>query len=137
GDGRLDIAVTSRFAGDVRVLLNRGAVAEVARLRAATPQSLATSATPFASGLRFRAGTGLYYLDDLTGTPQVRSGEATTALIAGNFDADPAVELVVLNSGSNSVAVLQGGPGGFLNPQAAQTFATGPRPAAAVAGRID
>jgi hypothetical protein len=119
GDGRLDIAVTSQFAGDVRVLLN-------------------LPPAPFASGLRFRAGTGLYYLDDLTGTPQVRSGEATTALVAGNFDADPGVELVALNSGSDSFSVLQGnGSGGLLNPQAAQTFATGPRPAAAVAGRFN
>jgi hypothetical protein len=119
GDGRRDIAVTSQFTGDVRVLLN-------------------LSPAPFSSGLRFRAGTGLYYLDDLAGTPQVRSGEATTALVAGNFDADPAVELVALNSGSNSFSVLHGnGSGGFLNPQAAQTFATGLRPAAVVAGRFN
>ncbi|HJZ94453.1 MAG TPA: VCBS repeat-containing protein, partial [Gemmataceae bacterium] len=119
GDGRLDIEVTSQFAGDVRVLLN-------------------LAPAPFGSGLRFRAGTGLYYLDDLTGTPQVRSAEATTALVAGNFDTDPGLELVALNSGSNSFSVLQGnGSGGFLNPQAAQTFATGPRPAAVVAGRFN
>src|SRR5262249_32885965 len=119
GDGRLDITVTSQFAGDVRVLLN-------------------LPPAPFSSELRFRAGTGLYYLDDLAGTPQVHSGEATTALVAGNFDADPAVELAVLNSGSNSFSVLQGnGPGSFLNPQAARTFATGLRPAAVVAGRFN
>jgi hypothetical protein len=119
GDGRLDITVSSQFAGDVRVLLN-------------------LPPAPFSSELRFRAGTGLYYLDDLTGTPQVRSGEATTGLVAGNFDADPAAELVVLNSGSNSFSVLHGdGFGGFLNPLAAQTFATGLRPAAIVAGRFD
>jgi hypothetical protein len=119
GDGRLDIAVTSQFAGDVRVLLN-------------------LPPAPFSSALRFRAGTGLYYLDAVTGTPQVRSGEATTALVAGNFDANPAVELVALNSGSDSFSVLHGnGSGGFLNPQTAQTFAAGLSPAAAVAGRFN
>src|SRR5262249_26296003 len=116
GDGRLDIVVTSEFAGDVHVLLN-------------------LPSAPFASGLRFRASTGLYYMDDITGTPQVRSGEATTALVAGTFDADPDPELVVLNSGSNSFSVLHGdGSGGFLNPQEAQTFATGIRPTAVIAG---
>ncbi len=123
GDGLRDIVVTNRFSGDVSILLN-------------------DRIDPFSSGLRFRAGTGLYYLDEQSvaqsGAPVVRAGEATAGLVAGNFDADSFMELVAVNSGSNTFAVLEGnGAGGFLNPLPAQTFATGLRPTVAVAGRFN
>ena len=122
GDHRLDIVVTNQFSGDVSVLLN-------------DPRN------PFASALRFRAGTGLYGLDqrDLTsdGTLAVRSREGTTSIAAGPFEADHAIDLVVTNSDSNSFSVLRGtGTGGFLNPDSSPTFATGTRPTGVVAGRF-
>ena len=122
GDHRLDIVVTNQVSGDVSVLLN-------------DPRN------PFASALRFRAGTGLYGLDqrDLTsdGTLAVRSREGTTSIAAGPFEADHAIDLVVTNSDSNSFSVLRGtGTGGFLNPDSSPTFATGTRPTGVVAGRF-
>src|SRR5207245_9641364 len=67
GDGRLDIVVTNRYSGDISVLSN-------------DPQA------PFASELRFRAGTGLYSLRQSTGTLAVSSRLAPAGLVEGRFD---------------------------------------------------
>ncbi len=114
GDGRPDIEVTNQFSGDVSVLLN-------------------DPGKPFCSELRFRAGTGLYWLDQRDGSLVMRSFEGSAGAVAGKFDGNT-TDLVIANSGANSFSLLQGtGPGGFLNPQAAQTFATGVRPTGIVA----
>ncbi|MCI0455404.1 MAG: VCBS repeat-containing protein [Gemmataceae bacterium] len=119
GDQRLDIVVTSQFSGDVTVVRN-------------------DSAAPFAARLKFRAGTGLYYTDDRSRAGAVRSGEGTTALAVGPFDADSFPDLVVTNSGTNTFALLRGtGTGGLLNPETGPTFATGLHPTAVVVGRFD
>jgi hypothetical protein len=119
GDQRPDIVVTNQFSGDISVIRN-------------------DPLHPFSSAQRFRAGTGLYYLADANGTLAVRSGEGTTGLVAGNFDADPLNELIVSNSDSNSFSVLQAtGTGGLLNPEKARTFPTGIQPTIVAAGRFN
>jgi hypothetical protein len=116
GDGRLDIAITNQFSGDVSVLLN-------------DPRK------PFCSELRFRAGIGLYWVDQHDGRPVVHSFQASAGVVSGIFEGGKSTDLIVTNSGSNSFSRLQGtGLGGFLNPQAAQTFPTDVRPTAVVAG---
>src|SRR5262249_54906312 len=90
---------------------------------------------PFSSALRFRAGTGLYWVDQRSGSPVIRTYQGTAGVVAGQFDGDHSTDLVVTNSGSNSFSLLQGtGLGGFLNPQPARTYSTGVGPTAVVAG---
>src|SRR5439155_1080614 len=87
---------------------------------------------------RFRAGTGLYWLDHRAGDLVVRSREGTAGLVAGNFDADPHTDLMVVNTGTNSFSLLRGnGEGGFANPVRAQTYTTGLRPTVVVASRFN
>src|SRR5207249_1512233 len=53
----------------------------------------------------------------------------------GNLDSDSLAELVVLESGSNSLSVLDTNEtGGLLNPRSDRTFAVGLRPTFAVSG---
>src|SRR5262249_18208162 len=95
GDKRLDIVVTSRYSGDVSVLRNG-------------------PGAPFASELRFRAGTGLYSLNSSTGAPAVSSRQAPAGLVAGRFDSRDPIDLVVTDSGANRFSLLRGdGAGGF------------------------
>jgi hypothetical protein len=116
GDGRLDIVVTNQFSGDVSVLLN-------------------DPTKPFCSELRFRAGLGLYWMDQRDGSPVIHSFQGSAGVVSGIFDEGKSTDLVVTNSGANSFSLLQNtGLGGLLNPQAAQTFATGVRPTGVVAG---
>jgi hypothetical protein len=115
GDGRLDIVVTNQFSGDVSVLLN-------------------DPSKPFGSELRFRAGVGLYWVDQRDGSPVIHSFQGSAGVVSGLFDGKTP-DLVVTNSGANSFSLLQGtGLGGFLNPQTARTFSTGVRPTGVVAG---
>jgi hypothetical protein len=121
GDGRPDIVVTSRYSGDVSVLCN-------------------AAVAPFTSALRFRAGTGLYSLnqtDKSTGALAVSSRQAPAGLVAGRFDSGDPIDLVVTDSGANRFALLRGdGEGGFLNPESPRSFATGPDPTVVVQGRF-
>src|SRR5262249_28943299 len=115
----LDIVTTNQFSGDVSVLCND--------VRA-----------PFATESRFRAGTGLYWLENHDESWIVRSRQGTAGLVGGNFDADSAGDLAVLNGGTNSFALLRGdGAGGLVNPDAAHTYSTGLRPTVVVAGRFN
>jgi FG-GAP-like repeat len=115
-DGRPDVVVTNQFSGDVSVLLNDPIV-------------------PFASESRFRASTGLYWVEEHSGSPIIRTYQGSAGVVAGQFDSDGTMDLVVTNSGSNSFSLLQGtGLGGFLNPQPTQTYSTGVRPTAVVSG---
>jgi hypothetical protein len=116
GDGRPDIVVTNQFSGDVSVLLN-------------------DARKPFCSELRFRAGIGLYWMDQRDGNPIIRSFQGSAGVVTGQFEGDNHTDLVVTNSGANSFSLLEGtGLGGFLNPQTALTFSTGVRPTGVVAG---
>jgi hypothetical protein len=116
GDGLLDVVVTNQFSGDVSVLLN-------------------DPARPFCAELRFRAGIGLYWMDQHDGSPVIHSFQGSAGVVSGIFDEGTTTDLVVTNSGSNSFSLLRGtGLGGFLNPQVAQTFSTGVRPTGVVAG---
>jgi hypothetical protein len=69
GDGRLDIVVTNQYSGDVSVLLN-------------------DPARPFGSELRFRAGVGLYWVDQGDGSPVIHSFQGSAGVVAGRFDED-------------------------------------------------
>jgi hypothetical protein len=115
-DGRLDIVVANQFSGDVSVLANRAAL-------------------PFARELRFRAGTGLYGVEQLNQDRVIRSREGTVGIVALSADADNVLDLVVTNSRTGRFALLRGtGSGGFLNPESPADFATGPRPTVIVTG---
>jgi hypothetical protein len=119
GDGKLDIVVTNRSSGDVSVLLN-------------------ASDHPFATELRFRAGTGLYGLETRDGAPAVRSLELPAGMVAGDFDGDHVPDLVVTDSGSNRFTFLRGdGNGGFFNPIQTPAFFTGSSPTVVAAGRFN
>src|SRR5262249_33951087 len=85
GDGRLDIVVTNQFSGDVSVRHNKGVAG-------------------FASESRFRAGTGLFWLDNHDDQIAVRSRLAPAGIVAGKFDASDAMDVVVTNSGVNRFA---------------------------------
>src|SRR5262249_44444169 len=118
-DSRLEIVVTNQFSGDVSVLRSE-------------PGGTCMCES------RFRAGTGLYWLDQHAGDLVVRSREGTAGLVAGNFDADPYTDLVVIHTGTNSFSVLRGnGDGGFDNPSLAYSYATGLRPTVIVAGQFN
>lgn len=117
GDQRLDIVVTNQYSGDVSILRNEG---------------------DCFCEQRYRAGLGLYGLQEHDGGFRVRSQQAPAGLAVGAFDADDAGDLVVTHSGSNSFAVLPGsGASGLLNPTADLTFATGLGPTVVVTGRFN
>jgi hypothetical protein len=114
-----DLVVTNQVAGDVSVLFN-------------------DAIAPFTSVARFRAGTGLYGVESRNGDMRVRSLERTTGITTGDFNGDGINDLIVTNTGANSVSVLLGTrTGGFLNPQPGLTFLAGSRPSDIVAGRFD
>ncbi|HMC64572.1 MAG TPA: VCBS repeat-containing protein, partial [Gemmataceae bacterium] len=118
-DGRPEIVVTNQFSGDVSVLRNETGGACLCESR-------------------FRAGTGLYWLDRHADDLAVRSREGTAGLVAGNFDDDRHTDLIVVNTGTNSFSVLRGnGEGGFANPAGAQTYTTGLHPTVVAAGQFN
>src|SRR5262249_35331863 len=106
GDGVADIVVSDQASGDVSVLLN-------------------DPGHTFAASRRFRAGTGLYFLDSNTASPAVSTLEESVSLAAGAFTGTGRNDLVVVNRGAHSFSVLTNdGRGGVTNPQAALTFST-------------
>src|SRR5262249_12994265 len=76
GDGRLDIAVANQVSSDVSVLLN-------------------TPGAPFTPEARFRAGPGLYSLDERIRPPVVHSLDGTASLVAGRFAGNAGSDLIV------------------------------------------
>jgi hypothetical protein len=119
GDGRLDIAVTNRFSGDVSVLVN-------------------DPSAPFASELRYRTAEGLFSLTDLAGSPSIRSSLAPTDVLGGDFNLDGAGDLLVANAGINAISVLHGmNSEGVANPADDLTYATGLHPLVMAAGSFN
>ncbi len=98
GSGRLDLVVTNKLTGQVSILRNLG------------------NGT-FAPPERYPSGTGLYALDDGSGSPQVTSMEATSGVVAAQLVAGGPIDLVTTNRGSNTLGVLAGlGNGHFADP---------------------
>jgi hypothetical protein len=96
-----------RVSGDVSLLLN-------------------DDLHPFVTVARFRAGTGLYGVESRNGDMRVRSLERTTGIATGDFNGDGVNDLIVTNTGANSVSVPAGHQDrGFLNPQPGLTFLAG------------
>jgi hypothetical protein len=104
GDGLLDIVVSNQGSGDVSVFFN-------------------DSSHSFATGYRFRAGTGSYGLGtNAAGLPAVASLAQSVSLAAGDFMGRGRNDLVVINRGADSFTVLPNdGNGGYADPQAALT----------------
>jgi large repetitive protein len=114
GDGRCDIVVTNQSSGDISVIYN-------------------SATQPFTTVGRFRAGSGLYGIDQLNGSLQIQSLAGTLGVAAGPFASPSSTDLVVTNRGDNSIALLTNtGTGGFLNTAANETFATDSAPTAVV-----
>jgi hypothetical protein len=99
GDGRLDIVVTDKLSGEIRVLRN-------------------LDGRSFAAPSVFKAGSGLYGV----GADGVSSLEATAGVVAAPITAGAPSDLVALNPGSNTLTLLSAlGDARFTNPQAFPT----------------
>ena len=118
GNGFLDIVVTNATSGDVSLLSNRdGKTFEVSR---------------------FRAGTGLYGVDDGTAGLSIQTLEETAGLAAGDFNEDGFRDLVVYNQGTHGFVWLPGSPGGgFANPIRANSVLVGTGQAVFRAGHFN
>jgi hypothetical protein len=111
GDGLSDIVVSNQGSGDVSVFVN-------------------DPGHTFATSYRFRGGTSLYGLDTTTASPTISTIEQSVSLAAGDFTGHGRTDVVVVNRGSDSFAVLPNdGRGGLGNPQAALTTSTSDGPA--------
>ncbi len=119
GDGRLDIAVTNQFSGDVSVLVN-------------------DPAAPFTRELRYRAADSVFALAEHLGGLAVRSPLAPTDVVGGDFDLDGWGDLIIASGGTNTLTVLRGtAAGGLLNPADEFTYSTGLEPLIVVTGSFN
>jgi hypothetical protein len=66
------------------------------------------------------------------GRADIAVGNFPTSIAAVDFNGDGLTDLVVTNSGDNTVSVLLGRPDGTFGPQV--IYATGPEPVAIVTG---
>src|SRR5262249_3731584 len=97
GDGYPDLVGTDQLTGRVSILRNLGD-------------------RSFAPAVPYRADTGLSEIDPGT-TPEVISLEATAGVAAGPLTPGGPIDLVTIDPGSNTMAVLAGlGGGRFANP---------------------
>jgi hypothetical protein len=121
-----DLVLADSDAGEVRLFLNQGQGA-------------------FAAPLVYRVGAGPYHLAPVApnnlaaftalandAASAQRSLEGTSSFTFGDFDGDALPDLLALNAGSNTFALLTGGGANGLN--AASTFLTGDRPTEAAVG---
>src|SRR5206468_1808941 len=90
---RLALVVTNQVAGDVRIFPGLGD-------------------GTFGPPARYQAGAGPYAQDPATG--DLTSDEQATGVAAGPLAAGGAPALVALNTGSNTIALLDGLGGGAL-----------------------
>jgi hypothetical protein len=100
----LDIVVSDQVSGDFTVLRNDAGHA-------------------FDHEDRYRAGTGLFGIDDSTGVPTVSSQLQTVGLVAGRFTTAGRDDLVTLNRGADGFTLLPTQAGGtFANPSPSAYF---------------
>ena len=112
GNNGADIVVSGQASGDVTVLFN-------------------DPTHSFSQQSRYRAGAGLFNIDDSTGTQTIASQLLTNGVVAGDFTGPNSDDLVVLNRGAKSITLLpnQGQGGTFADPQAGDAYPTGDQPA--------
>lgn len=127
-DGRAgaDLILADSAAGEVRLFLNSGGAAFAAPLVyrvGAGPYDIAPSANDNLAALLAQA--------DETAMSQ-RSREGTSSFTFGDFDGDGLPDLLALNAGSNTFALLAGAGANGLG--AASVFSTGDRPTEAAVG---
>jgi hypothetical protein len=114
GDARLDILVTDQFSGDVSVVRNG-------------------PGAPYSSLSRFRAGTGLFGIDNSSGSVAIRSDIRPLGLAPVRFDRNGPPDLIVTDRVNDRFSILRNsGAGGFLNPENAPAYATGGHPSVVV-----
>src|SRR5262249_4941059 len=117
GQDRPDIVVSNQISGDFSVLLTEP-----------TP-----SLSAFSQQYRYRAGTGLFDIDDRTGKPTVLSALQTVAIAAGDFTGSGNADLILVNQGAKSFTLLLNqGQRGFINPQPNNSYVTSDRPSQVV-----
>ena len=98
--------VSNQASGDVSVFLN-------------------DPSHSFATGYRFRVGTGLYGLATTAGPAALAALQQSVSVAAGHFTGSGNTDLVVVNRGTDSFSVLAGnGTGGFTDPSTALTTST-------------
>ena len=104
-DGRLDIIVTDKTSGDVRVLKNLGG-------------------GTFAPPEVFRAGVGLYGIGGLANVSGVSSLEGTSGVVAATSAPGSLPDLLTINTGSNTIGRLAAlGDGRYANAEPIVTAA--------------
>jgi hypothetical protein len=115
GGPGLDVVVTDRVSGEVRILQNTGS-------------------SPFATQLAFSTGVEVHTLLQLGPTNRkVIAPDGPTALVAGNFGSGPG--LVVLNHEADRFDLLtQDGYGGLFNPVSSLSYRAGTNASAIVTG---
>ena len=102
--GRLDLVVADKITGQVSLLRNRGDGS-------------------FDPPIPYQAGTGPAWLDSSQdGFRVVASGEATSSVTAARLTGDGLADLIAVNPGTSTLAVLAGlGKGRFANPATLET----------------
>jgi hypothetical protein len=104
-DGLPDLLLTNQIAGVVEVVLNQGAAG-------------------FSPATIYRAGAGRSALigGSSTTSPSLFSQEGTSGAVAAALSPGGPIDLVALNTGSETIGVLQGlGAGRFANPTSLPT----------------
>ena len=118
-DTDLDVVVVNQISGDLTLLRNDGSGQFGSQMRLAS-----------GSGTRQVVVGGSGYAGD--GVRVVESREASRDVIVADFTGDGILDLVVLNTGADTVSFFEGkGGGAYVD---ALTFQSVARPAAAVAG---
>jgi hypothetical protein len=110
-DGPTDIVVSDQASGDFSVLFN-------------------DATHSFTRQSRYRAGVGLFDIDNSAGRQTVQSQLLTTGVLSGDFTGPDSQDLIVLNRNARTFTLLsnQGQGGTFADPRPDQTYATSAQP---------
>jgi hypothetical protein len=104
GDSGPDIVVSDSVSGDFSVLHN-------------------DPAHTFSQQSRYRAGSGLFDIDNSTGQQTIVSPLQTVGIVADDFTGSHADDLIALNRGAKSFTLFPNqGQGSFAAPQSANTY---------------
>jgi hypothetical protein len=110
GSAGLAIVVSDQVSGDFSILFN-------------------DATHSFSQQSRYRAGAGLFGIDDSTGEQSIVSQLGSNGIAAGDFTGSSSDSLVLLNRGAQSFTLFANlGQGNFGDPQAASTYLTGDQP---------